>query len=281
MEIVQYNIPLYFSTSDEHKYNIYSDKIGYILNLFKDSYKLIKMGSTYVFKNDFDLILSCYRVTTKIVDDKEYKINPKNIIKLLAKRKGWYDGMDLNKGNNYDINTFWNPNAIYQNVSNFFIYTRNRNDIVANSSTKYNAILRILEQFPFKTIIYNEGLKLTDLIRDELNAVSRNVRHKDIAYSLYYNISKVTFYDENTRDLVQTQKGKLKTFGKKGVIDKIIEELVKGNVEVLSVGKVLEKELKDIKYFDQMICTSGNTDPFRYNLFNSSSDTVKVFNLYF
>lgn len=284
-EYEEYNIGLELTDRDKSKYIEYTNNISKILNIFKIANKrLTYKNNTPIFKNNFDLIMACYRggkINNKYI--KSYLIR-----EALAIQMGWSPELELVSQYNNNINDTWNPDAIKHNVNVFYKAMTNRNNIHNINEIKLETVLKLYSYYykDNKNIVtFNENIEMADLISDSVN----NLFKEDKAISYHSKIKSRYLKDFETKKLITTKAGKPKKFGSKSQLKYIIEGFKLGKYNMINSVKSLDTGF-NVENINLIITTSGTCNPIQYaqriargmtlDPKNSNKKTI-VINLYF
>lgn len=276
--IKHYIISLDLSETDKIKYQGYTDIIKDILDLFKDSHKLLKIGNSYVCKSDFEVIMGCYKGMNIKYNDKDNYVIPSKFRELIAKKMGWSKDMTYNTSEDRLL-AKWNPNNIKIMADQYMDIVRKRQKLFSYNKTKSKAVYDILLEFKTKTIILNEDLQMADFIEQDINqkfgrTVAFSLHSKSVSKQIGNPIDgEIIMLDDNSAP---------RKFGKATLAKHIKSTYKDDDFFVVICGKSIASEIKDIE-FNQCICTSGNTLPFKDIKYNTQiiNNHTKLFTLVF
>lgn len=286
---IEYNVPLSLSDQDKEDYIKYSNIIKNILNIFKDTHKLIVDASDKVlFSNDLEVIQACR--TGHHFSGFDY-VHSGNFREILAINKGYHDG--LNEESQYDKNIIdnWHPDNIKINADKFNYALMGRNEIHNNNEVKLRTILKLYEKIRNNTtLIFNESIKFANITRDAIvntfNATNEVVvYHSDIPSAPLINIITNDYFRYSTG----INKDSPKIFSKSKQLDYISELLRIGKYKTLITVNTVNEGL-NIPKIDIIISVSGTINPTTYeqrggrgkrvDILNPNKLT-KIINLYF
>jgi superfamily II DNA or RNA helicase len=264
---VEYNLALTLPDKDKLRYEQYSIPIGEILSMFKGSCDLFNQKSKSVFKNDYDILTSCF-AGKKIPNN---YISATLIRNTLAEKKGWNPSLELTNDYNLMLEDNWNPNIIEQRARMFNDLVKRRNDILINHPLKLKTVLDIYNKFKCTTICFNESTEFASSISDYLNAAENHV-----AICYHSNIESRYLCDENG-NTITTKDGKPKKFGKGTLLKMAISGIENGFYKFLSTVRALDEAL-NIPNIEMVITTAGDTNPMRYAQRNARGKRVDIYN---
>lgn len=277
---IEFNIPITISDPYElKKYAVYSKEIKEIQELFAGIHKHYpELRPGYpLFASAYDLLQSC-KSGKKI--PKGY-IQPLKLIADIAKRKGWSREMNLANDYNSQIDRYWNPDTIAENVQMFNDYVTKRNEIINYSEDKLKVILEIIKQNLVPTIIFNESTDFANRIVNELNDWSVDTLGKPIACAYHTKIPNAPLIDPDTNDYCRyksgAKPGEVRMFGKDILRKAYLQAIREGKLLVVSTARALDEGI-DVPNLAQVITSAGTTNPIQYQQRKARGRTVDIYN---
>jgi hypothetical protein len=262
---IEFNVPLEFPENDKLEYRHYSNIIKDVLKKFKDLYKKFRWkDGSYVFNNDFDLIIACY--------------SGKSTVYRYMKAEEVREGIRAQLSWNTDLANEWTDEYIKDMAYKFNKSIAKRNDLLVNSIVKLNAVLTIFKNNPVSTICFNESTSFADVICD---AINNNIKRCAICY--HSNIATAPMIDPITGTWIlygerSVRAGEIKKFGKDSVKKLAIEGMRDGTYTFLSTARALDEGLT-IASLEQVITTAGTANPMQYSQRSARGKTVDIYNL--
>jgi len=281
---VEYNIPLELSNSDKVDYIKYNTTMFDVLSEFKGLNNVLSYNDgTPFFKNDFDLILSCY--SGKHITGIPY-IRADHIRQAVAVKMGWTPELDLNDDYSKQIHEYWSPTAIKERVSAFYTSMRYRNNIHNINEVKLEAVLQLYVKFKDHTIItFSESTEFADMLTDGIN----NMFNITSAISYHSGVKSRPLVNFITNKYFMQKDGKIKNFGKDRQLKYITSMIKIGVYNCINSVKALDEGF-NVENIDIVITTSGSTNPMQYSQRTARGKTIDsynkdkltlIFNLYF
>lgn len=276
---IEFNIALELPHEDKIRYEKLSEPIGETLSLFKDSHlKFVFPNGDKLFRDDYDLIVSCY-------SGKRYKgdyIKASIIRDSLAMKMGWSKDIPLINQYNVNRDKYWNPIAIEQRCSDFMKLVYNRNKIINNNRVKLDMVIDLYKTFPNPTICFSKSTEFADLVAGKINALI-DMFDVDIKRAVCYhsNIESRHLVGEDGKVLTYgkgaKKEGEPKIFGKESLKKNAIEGMNNGIFGFLSTAEALNEAL-DIPQLSQVITTGGSANPLTYKQRNARAQRIDIYN---
>jgi len=270
----EYNLAVQFNNDEQTRYIKYSQFIHETIDLFKGKLKYIDSNKEFI-KDDLHLIYSCY---SGVKFNKKY-VHGTKIREILADAMGWKQDLDLSNNYNRNLNTYWNPNALYERCKAFKNIVDYRNELINNNDNKLNTVLEIIKKNDVPTIIFNDSI-------DFVNKLAEALGNKAVPY--HSKIKSVPIYNEETEDWERYSTGRVIKYGAKRLKDIAIEGMKSGKFKYLITVKSLDEGL-DLPELEQVIITAGSANPIQQTQrsaraktidFNNINSVSNIFNLY-
>lgn len=262
---IEINYLLELSDSDKIEYARLSKNITYLLTKYKGLYK--HLGIPFI-KDDFTLLRACYtgiRVPNEYLDltNNIQYITASAIIPSISE-------LMISQDANPDE---WTPNKISEDGKFFIDFVRLRNDIIVNNNAKKEAVLKIAELFKEPTICFNESIDFAEDIVETLLETNRDITpvvyHGSIKSRPILNPDTNQYYTY----VSGAKKGQVKYFGKKGILNDVIEGLKEARYTFLSTVKALDEGI-NVPNLSCVICTAGTMNPTPYIQRTERASTV-------
>lgn len=284
-DYTEYNVSLELDKEDKERYTEFTKILRETITLFKGmAYRVDGISSKYLFKDDYDAIMSCYSgKRTRDTFGAPLYIASYDCRSRVASAMGWHVNLDMRQEFNRDRDEYWNPSSIEDRVRIFANIQNKRNELLSSSIVKLNAVVDIYKKLQQPCICFNDNIPFAELVASSINKISNNA----IAY--HSKVVGTSLINYDTGQYITTAKGDIKTFGMKGVRKYIIENFGKGNLDFISAVEALDESL-DIQTISLVICTTGTINPIQYKQRISRGNTINpnamdkeavIFNLYF
>jgi len=278
---IEYNIMLELPQVDKVRYAAFTTPMKETLELFRGSRLLFRDDlNEFIFKDDYDVINSCFRGKKYLNSLGKIEYFTGTAVRhSLAELKGWHRNLDITNTLSKQIDDYWNPVAIEQNVRLFMSQQAKRNEILINHPVKLAAVLEIYRLSPVTTICFNESTDFADVISNAINANFGIGRPISVVY--HSNISSRPLLDPTTKEWITyktgNKKGEIKLFGKDTLKSIAIEGLRREVFTFLSTARALDEGL-DVPNLQQVITTAGTANPIQYKQRTARGKTLDIYN---
>jgi superfamily II DNA or RNA helicase len=292
--ITEYNLSLSLSKLDKMRYVKFSKHISETISLFRMLHLYFKNGNRLLFKNDYELIMACFRGHQVYKPDgTRIWIKSKVFRDNVAALKGWHSKLDLSDASNYDLDLIWNPTYLEIRIKQFKDFIDKRNQLLFNNDIKLNTVLQILKKETRTTLCFNHSVEFAEKITFMLNKNIYMDGILEIAQTYHSSIpSKIKINHETGdyyRNVSGKKKGLPKVIGTRVLKRLILEDLDAGRCKIISTVQSLREGIS-IPKLQQIITTSGDTNPVTYMQTigrgmtinpEDSDKKVNIINLYF
>lgn len=271
----EYNVALQLPDADKERYAEFSRIMRETLSGDSDSlfkgmcYRIPGITTRYLFKDDYDVVLSCYSGKRTIdTFGKPLYISSSDCRQKVAAAMGWDVNLDLSNKHNQERDYYWNPSAIEDRVRAYIDIQNKRNDIINNNIVKFNAVLYINKMFNLPCICFNHNISFAESIANGI----------ENSFCYHSKLAKVNLIDYTTgKYIVNKSNGELKSFGLKKIRDYLIENFKAGYIRFISTVEALDESL-DVQNIELVICTTGSINPIQYKQRISRANTIDVNN---
>lgn len=288
---LEYNLGLELPEKDRELYDKRSAYIKETLDLFKGVHQaLLELNGFGVpFKDDYDVLQSCYSGKRHRCYGNWEFVTPEIIRINVAHCKGWSMNIDTTIDYYTEIDRLYSPKNIYERARAFNDIVRERNDSLNDHTVKLELIMTILAKFNgYKTICFSESTSFADRIARKYNQDFNT----DTAVSYHSQIESGYLTDETGTYITYktgVKKGQPKVFGKDYFKKVAIEGIKSGLYNVISTAKALDEGV-DIVDLQLAILSSGTCNNIQQVQrggrvkrldFDNPNGVVYIINLYF
>jgi len=268
---VEFNIKLDLTDEDKEKYIKHSNIMNEVFDIFKDSHKrLVYNDGRYIFNSDFEVIMACY--SGKKIDNVYVKSH--DVREALSQAMGYNTTLKLDTEYNKNIDKYWNPINIKNNVTKYYTAMQQRNVIHNYNEVKLKAVLELYLIYKDKNIItFNGSIDMADAITDSVN----NTISKIKAVSYHSKIKSKYITDFITGKILTTKAGKPKKFSAIKQLDHIKQGFKYKFYNMLNTVNAVDEGF-DLDILDMVITTSGSTNPVQYAQRTARGKTINYYN---
>lgn len=248
-KFLEYNLAVELTEAEQQRYDYLSEIIGELFPKFNgrlDIASTILTGGTY-----------------KDSSGNEFEKSPFQYAIDWAVVKGWKPNMNFLDERNRKIDDLWNPKKIIGYAKSLFEAIRNRGYVVHNAKNKVDATIRLLKKFEeTKTICFGQSTKFADRLGE---AYEQSTGKKD--YVVYHSQLKSRPLKDDLGNWITYKtgknKGNIKLFGKKTLLDRATEQINNGSARVIFTSSALDRGF-DVRDLRMGITTSGTRNPTKY-----------------
>jgi hypothetical protein len=181
--------------------------------------------------------------------------------------------------NDIKLDKFWNPVVIKENAVSYNKAIYSRNMMMANNSSKRDAVLEIAKTIELPAIVFNEAIEFTEDIAINLQKI-----HPNKICTWHSQIKSRLILDFVTGEYIKTKNGIPKKFGRESLKKMAIEGLNSGFYQILCTTKSLDSDIS-VPNLKTVIVTSGNINPLGMSdsmiKHDSLDKELTVINIYF
>lgn len=253
----EYNVRLEFSDADKQEYVERTIPIRDTLRKWNGVYKRFQYSKgDYMFNNDLDLILSCFRGKSTPYG----YVKGETIRNSLSTKMGYNEQLDLSTDYGIKTHRNWSPSGILEASKTFILNMDYRNELLVDNNTKLSAVRMILDKFKDKTsIVFNGNINFAEAVK---NVAIHNI--KDYSAVTYHSkLRNQPLIDQNTGRPILYKSGKnkgaIRLFGQKMILNDILEGVTSGRYDMISVVNTFNEGV-DIPNLDLVVTTSGTTN---------------------
>lgn len=262
VESDEYNISIAIDDRDKLRMRDMTIRIKDIKDSFYglDS-RLNQAFKRNIFKSVFDLIQSCV-IDKGIQDPNTFKIvetiEAKKIRQLCSLFKGYHPAMNVTNEVEAKIKANWSFENVQKISKEYVDLVRERNTFLKYNRYKIDAVLKLSNAFKVPTIVYNDSIPMIDHLYDCMTVP--RVRY----HSALESIPMVDDKGEPVCYKSGSREGEQKIMGLSGQKKLAINSISDGRAMYLLTGKSLNESL-NLPMIEQIICTSGDTNPNTYD----------------
>ena len=245
LPIIEYNLPIELTKSEQEKYNYFNSKIEQFKNIFQN----------------FNIAISCIKGQNA----------HRNRIEI-AKRNGWVEDMptyDINKKRENDKVA---PSKIYTYAVDFVSIVQERAKLVYKAMNKIEPTIQLCKRYNVKTIVFSQSTEFADRLFFDINF---KLREKDLLSNPNEEVKDVcSIYHSNMKTRIEIDNGKQKKVGKIKLKKRAIDEITSGKTRIFITTSVMDRGL-NIEDLRMGIATSFIQDVERNNQRNSRINRVE------